>query len=312
MYPLGAPLYRNYKILILGIFLWGLLSPVQAGGIDNPPHVIKNAPLAIGYSVAVNNVHIGDLVLTAKNMKTDLSLQVFLESRGLFSLLKPTVYYYQYNGKNYTQIWVNKKRYKRYYYGYHESLNKTLYPIVHKIQYDNGKGGQLPPMDTAFQAGHTFLSLVGAIMRNTPVPSAYGGCPKTLRNQPIKLFTGKKQSQFVISGDTIPLSDFKGNGGNIFSPAYACGWSLKTIYGDDDKAGYYDGSQTWFAQFGDEIIFPLYHRTKNDDGSVEIKLLGVLESGQWLYGEMPTLAEGDKYQKLWQKLANYKNAPYEK
>ena len=311
MFPLVVPPLYKLKRPMTGMLLGiAVLSPVYADDLDNPPALIKKAPLAMGYSVVINNTHIGDLVLTAKNIKTDVSLQAFVESRGLLSLLKPTVYYYSYNGADYHQISVSKKRYKRYHYSYNQPLSKTLYPVVNKIQYDNGKGGQLPSVDAVYQAGHTFLSLVGAVMQGNPVPSQYVGCPKSLQGDPIKLFTGKKQSQFVISGDTVAPSDFKGDGGNIFSPAYACHWSLKHIYGDDAKADYYNGSQTWFARFGDDGIFPLYHRTKNRDGSVEIKLLGVLESGQWLYGEMPNLAEGEKYRTLWRKVLDYKNKPY--
>ena len=297
----------NYRcpIVGLGLLAFAGITPAYANGVYD-----AKSPLAVAYTLTINNMHVGDLVLTVSTIENNISLQAYVESRGVLSLIKPAVYYYDYQGNTFNQISVNKKRYKRYRYTYHQALNTTLSPAVKNLQYDNGKGAELSPIDDTFTIGHTFLSLVGAIMQSTSVPSTYKGCPKPLRDKPIKLFTVKGQSQFIISGDTLPLADLKGQGGNIFSPVYACGWSLQHISGDKAKSDYYQGSQTWFAKFGDELIFPLYHRTKNKDGSVEIELLGVQELGKWLYGEMPILAKGDKYKTLWGRVFDYKNTPY--
>ena len=323
MFPLAATqlnkniLHKASRNLYKGSPVWGGIfsavlwapqtmaeSSVAEGVYD------QNAPLAIGYSVTIDNMHIGDLVLTAKSIKTEISLQAYVESRGVLSLLKPNVYYYSYDVDKFNQISVNKKRYKRYQYTYDEALNKTLSPVVQTLKYDNGKGAEPPAIEDTFKQGHTFLSLVGFIMQNMPVPKQYAGCPKMLMDTPIKIFTAKGQSQVAISGDTIPVTQLKWDGGSIFKPVYGCGWSLQHLYGDKAKADYYNGSQTWFARLDDRTIFPLYHRTKNKGGSVEIELLGVQESGQTLYGKMPALAGQAKYKKLWDRVVEYKNIPY--
>ena len=307
MFPLGGlPVNKGRRIIeaVCSAVLL-LCPPAMASGLyDSQDNMV------IGYSLKIDNMHIGDLVVTINTTQQDMALTAYVESRGLLSMLKPAVYYYAYQGDTFQQISVGKKRYKRYQYIYGQPLNSTLSPVVKTIGYDNGKGGELSPIDDRYKAGHTFLSLVGAVIKNTPVTNEYSGCPEALQKTPIKLFTAKGQSEFVISGDTLPITDLKGDGASIFKPAYGCGWTLKHLYGDKKKSDYYQGSQTWFANFGDDRIFPLYHRTKNKDGSVEIELLGVQELGQVLYGEMPVMAQQGKYKTLWDRVNGYKNQPY--